>query len=230
MTVGSVADRLGVARSTAHRVLAMLVYRDFAVQQPDRSYRAGPVLELAAHSRSHTSRLREASLEPLRHLVDLVSESANVAIRVGDKVRFIASVECEQALKVGSREGMVFAAHTTSVGRLLLAELSHEDLKVVYAPERFAGKWDDLPDLSRLRDTLARVRRAGFAVNHNLSERGVVAVGVPVRAPQGATIAAMSLSIPSSRYDPHQLPRFVSALQAAARLIEDRLVSQHAGW
>jgi DNA-binding IclR family transcriptional regulator len=47
LTVSQVAERLGVARSTAHRLLAMLAYRDFAVQDENRVYRAGPVLELA---------------------------------------------------------------------------------------------------------------------------------------------------------------------------------------
>ena len=43
--VADAADELGVARSTAHRVLGMLVYRGFAVQDPgSRAYRAGPVL------------------------------------------------------------------------------------------------------------------------------------------------------------------------------------------
>ena len=40
------AERLGVARSTAHRLLSMLLYRDFAVQDEDRRYDAGPVLSL----------------------------------------------------------------------------------------------------------------------------------------------------------------------------------------
>ena len=42
LTVSEVAERLGVARSTAHRLLAMLVYRDFAVQNDDRVYLATP--------------------------------------------------------------------------------------------------------------------------------------------------------------------------------------------
>lgn len=62
LTVTEVAERLGVARSTAHRLLAMLVYRDFAVRDEQRVYHAGPVLELATHSRSLVSRLRTAAL------------------------------------------------------------------------------------------------------------------------------------------------------------------------
>jgi len=44
LSVSQAAERLGVARSTAHRLLAMLVYRDFAEQGKDRLYRPGPAL------------------------------------------------------------------------------------------------------------------------------------------------------------------------------------------
>jgi len=46
LSVAQAADRLGVARSTAHRLLSMLCYRDFAQQTEDRCYTAGPVLAL----------------------------------------------------------------------------------------------------------------------------------------------------------------------------------------
>ena len=51
MRVTDVAARLGVSVSTAHRLLGMLVYRDFAEQLPDRRYAAGPVLRRARCSR-----------------------------------------------------------------------------------------------------------------------------------------------------------------------------------
>ena len=65
LTVSEAAQRLGIARSTAHRLLTMLVYRDFAVQDESRVYHAGPVLELAAHSPSEASRLRTIALPHL---------------------------------------------------------------------------------------------------------------------------------------------------------------------
>jgi DNA-binding IclR family transcriptional regulator len=134
LTVSEVAERLGVARSTAHRLLAMLVYRDFAVQDENRVYRAGPVLELAAHSQSRVSLLRAAALPHLRRLVDILGETANLAIRTGDSVRFVASAESQQALRVSSREGMVFPAHRTTAGLLLLAELPESDLTASTPP------------------------------------------------------------------------------------------------
>ncbi|MFJ2093406.1 IclR family transcriptional regulator [Streptomyces sp. NPDC087901] len=226
-TVSQIAERLGVARSTAHRLLAMLVYRDFAVQDENRVYRAGPVLELAAHSQSQVSRLRAAALPHLHRLVGLLDETANLTIRTGDTTRFIASVESRQALRVGSREGMVFAAHRTTAGLLLLAGLDDAELAEIYSAARYHDRPADRPDLARLRSELRRIARNGFAVNQERSERGLVAVGVPVRDRDGTALAGLSVSMPSVRYDSHDLPSLVATLNAAARAVETDLAAAH---
>lgn len=219
LTVAEAAERLGVARSTAHRLLQMLVYRDFAVQHPGRQYGAGPVLELAEHSRSATSLLRSAALPHMELLVQAVGESANLTIRTGVEARFIVSVESAQVLRVGSREGMVFPAHRLSGGLLLLAELSADELGQAYESRSDADATDQ-PDLPKLRAELARIHKQGFAVNQGRSERGVVAVGVPVRDANGKALAGLSVSIPSVRYDRQQLPSLVATLRMAADRIE----------
>jgi DNA-binding IclR family transcriptional regulator len=223
LTVSEVADRLGVARSTAHRLLAMLVYRDFAEQDESRAYRAGPVLELAAHSHSETSRLRAAALPHLHRLVDLLDESANLIVRTGDTARFIASVESHQSLRVGNREGMVFPAHRLTGGLLMLAELDEAELESVYAEARYVDRAGERPNLTRLRRELATIRGNGFAVNQDRSERGVVAIGVPVRNSEGTPVAGLSISMPSVRYDRQALPHIVSTLTSAAQSIESDL-------
>jgi DNA-binding IclR family transcriptional regulator len=220
LSVTEVADRLGVARSTAHRLLQTLVYRDFAVQDDRRVYHPGPVLELATHSQSHVSRLRGAALPHLHRLVETLGESVNLTIRTGDRTRFIASVECHQLLRVGSREGMVFPAHKTTGGLVLLADLSQEQVDELYAAEKYALRPEDRPDPAGLRALLAKVRRAGFALNDGLSERGVVALGVAVRDNNDRALAGLAVSMPSVRYDRHRLPALVGALNLAAAAIE----------
>lgn len=220
LTVTEVARRLDVANSTAHRLLAMLVYRDFAVRDADRNYRVGPVLELATHSQSAAARLRSAALPHLHRLVELLDESANLTVRTGDTVRFIASVESRQILRVGSREGMVFPAHRTTSGLLLLAELPPDQLAALYTADRYDHRPADRPDLDALRAELARVRRNGFAVNQGRSEHGVVAVGVCVHAPDGEVVAGLSVSMPSARYEKERLPALVGTLRTVADALE----------
>jgi DNA-binding IclR family transcriptional regulator len=223
LTVSEVAERLGVARSTAHRLLSMLVYRDFAVQTEDRAYGPGPVLELASHSQSAAARLRAVALPHLAQLVQVVGESANLSIRSGDTARFIASVECSHALRVGNREGMVFPAHRVTGGLVLLADLRSDEVEALYAAERYADRPGELPDLARLQRELKKVRRSGFALNVGQSERGVVAVGCPVRDAAGTAVAGVSVSMPSVRYDPHRLPSWVAAIGFAVGAIEAEL-------
>ena len=225
VTVSAAAERLGTARSTAHRLLAMLVYRDFAVQDADRSYRAGPVLELAAQADSGLSALRAAALGPLRQLVDALDETAHLSVRSGTTCRFLLSAEGAQALRAGSREGMVFPAHKVTGGLIGLAALSDEQVGSLYAPERHQAHPEARPDLARLLKDLAAVRRTGVAVNLERSERGLAALGVPVLNPAGETVAAVSLSVPTVRYQPEQVSRLVAALEAAAEAISHALAA-----
>jgi DNA-binding IclR family transcriptional regulator len=235
LTVKEVASRIGVAGSTAHRLLQMLVYRDFAVQDHDRTYRVGPILELGSESRSDTSRLRTVGLPHLRHLVDELGESANLAVRVGDTVRFIASVESDQLLRVTSREGMVFPIDRTTAGLLMLAELSREEVDALYGhghghgPEHEYAYEHDVderheqhrPNMAELHQELDLVRRRkGFAVAIDRAERGVVAIGVPVRGPGGELVAGLAVAMPSIRYDKERLPHMVNMLRRVASKLE----------
>jgi DNA-binding IclR family transcriptional regulator len=223
MTVSEAARRLGVARSTAHRLLSMLVYRDFAVQWADRSYRAGPVLELASQANSDLGALRTAAIGPLRQLVETLDETANLSVCMGTTCRFLLSVEGSQALRVTSREGMVFPAHQVTGGLIALAALSDEQVESLYAPDRYAGAPEGRPDMARLFEDLRAVRRAGIAVNVERSERGVAAVGVAVKGPDGDTVAAVAASMPTVRHEPGQVGGIVAALETAAKGISDRL-------
>jgi DNA-binding IclR family transcriptional regulator len=221
LTVSEVAGRLGVARSTAHRLLTTLVYRDFATQDDRRRYLPGPVL--ARHRRRGSSRLRGTALPHLQQLVDLVGETANLTVRTGATARFLASVECTQPLRVGSREGMAFPAHRTTGGLVLLAALDPGEVEALYPEEEYAERPEERPDLARLEADLARVRTSGFALNNERSERGIVAVGVPVQGGDGVPVAGLSVSMPSVRYDPHRLPALVETLRRAAGAVESAL-------
>src|SRR5215218_3306850 len=86
------ASELGVAPSTAHRLLAMLVYRGFAVQDETRRYVPGPAMGAGPAGVSWTRPLREISRPHMELLSAQTSETVNLMIRVGTKVRFLDTV------------------------------------------------------------------------------------------------------------------------------------------
>ncbi|NNG39111.1 IclR family transcriptional regulator [Flexivirga sp. ID2601S] len=228
--VSDAAERLGVARSTAHRLLSMLAYRDFAVQRSDRRYAVGPVLAVGHSSdRSRTAHLRAAAMPWLAALMEEVQESANVQVLTGEHCRFVGAVECRQALRVGDREGMAFPAHKVSGGKVLLAELSTAELSALYSAERFADRPEELPNVASLRQELSWVRRRGYAINIEGAEKGVVGIGRPLRLGAERAEAAVCVSLPTVRFDDERVRVILGALTRAAVGIEADFVAQRPG-
>jgi IclR family acetate operon transcriptional repressor len=216
--VSDAAGRLGVSVSTAHRLLGMLVYRDFAVQQPDRRYGPGPLMQGSGLPQAAVARLREVAWAHLRRLVDELGETANLMVPAGSDVRYVATVESDQILRVGDRTGRTLPAHLSSGGKALLA-VSPAD--VVAAA--LAGL--DETAAARVRRELRTVRRRGYAVNDQETEAGLTAVGVAVPTGSGTPPAAISLAMPSARWSRDRVPAWGAALTAAAAAIADDLAA-----
>lgn len=216
LRVTEAAERLGVARSTAHRLLAMLVYRDFAVQRPDRSYAAGPVFTRPAVAEP-AGELRRLALPELRDLVERTGETASLQVMAGDQVRFVVTVEGTHVLRVGDREGRLLPAHLASGGRAILATRSPAEVAELLA--------DNTVDLGALRRELGRTRRRGYGLNHQETETGVSAMGAAVLGPDGRAVGALCLAAPSGRFTPPRVAEWVPLLTAAVA----RLASQLGG-
>jgi IclR family transcriptional regulator, acetate operon repressor len=213
--VSDMAAELGIARSTAHRLLAMLVYRDFAVQAEDRSYRPGPAMAAGPLRREPTQRLRQVMRPHMEALCDQVAETINLVVRLGTQTRFLHTVESAQVLRVGDRQGTILPAWKTSGGKALLAELSDTQLTALLRgangrpPEGMTAA-----ERRSLVNELRLVRDQGYAENIQESESGVCAIGLCVRDKGGDPVAALSVSAPSVRYTPDRSRAFLGELRS----------------
>lgn len=214
MGVTEAATRLGVARSTAHRLLAMLVYRDFAEQDGDRRYSAGQVLR-AYNGVEPVASLRQLALPHLRALVRRTGETANVMVLRGTQVQMVATVECDHVLRVGDREGRLLPAHLASAGRALLARLDRSEIEARYADEDRTGV--ARADVERI---VRQTRRRGFGFNDQATEAGLTAIGYAIVDRSGTPVAGLSLAMPRARYQRGLLPDVVAALADTASALE----------
>lgn len=218
LRVTDAAAELDVAPSTAHRLLGMLVYRGFAIQDDGRAYVPGPALGAAPVQLDWTRQLRDAALPHLEMLANRTGETTNLMIRIGVQVRFLASVESVKVLRVGSRQGTVLPARSTSAGKALLAELRPERLAALYQGSTAALGDEVMPaaEFERFAAELVLIRRQGYAVNNQQTEDAVVACGCVVRASGGGPAAGISVSMPAGRFVPAALPDLVRDLHLAA--------------
>jgi IclR family transcriptional regulator, acetate operon repressor len=202
LRVTEAAAELGTARSTAHRLLAMLVYRDFAVQDEQHGYLPGPALSAPPVRDRPLQELRQVLLPHLEALCERVGETVNLMVRVGTQTRFLASVESTQILRVGDRAGTVLPATRTSGGKALLATLSRAELAELYPPGHDHGDEAAMSraEFERLCRALDTVRRRGYGLNLEETETGVKAIGRCVRDESGRALGAITIAVPSARF------------------------------
>lgn len=137
-------------------------------------------------------------------------------------MRFVSEVESTHSLRVSHRSGMAFPAHRTALGLSLLAELRDDEIAALYAPDRLADG-EETPPHRRLMTHMRAIRQQGFALNRGLSERGVLAIARAVHDGNDTPVAAVGIAMPSSRFQPSQIPAIAATLTHAAEAIQQSL-------
>ncbi|TSI12451.1 IclR family transcriptional regulator [Brevibacterium aurantiacum] len=208
------AQELQIAPSTAHRLMAMLIYRGFALQDDSRRYVAGPALGMQAIGAPWLHDLRRRAQEPMEVLSSQLDETVNLVVRVGVNIRFLNTVEASRTLRIGDRSGTVIPAFGASSGKALLALEPEERLDMLYRghASRLAGT--ELSDLEfeHFSRELANVRRLGYALSREETESGVGAIGVAVLNPQNKPVAGISIATPIGRLASMLEPRHLGLL------------------
>jgi DNA-binding IclR family transcriptional regulator len=223
VTVSRAAERLGVAASTAHRLLAALVYRGYATQDRDRSYRAGPELADRADPTAGLGALRVHLRPALELLHDRTGETAELMALQGENVCFVDGIESIAPLRVTARIGDLMPAHCAAGGKALLAELSDGDLDELFADGLPPWPTAQVTDLGKLKRQLRTVRRDGYATNLEETEQGVCGIGVPIHDASERVVGSFVVAVPSARFVRADLPRYVEVLRAAANVAAEAL-------
>jgi DNA-binding IclR family transcriptional regulator len=216
--ISEASRRLGVVPSTAHRLMAMLEYHGFVVQNPEtRAYEAGPTLTEVGIKALRGLDSRENLRALLTSLVDEVGETAHLQTLAGHEALFVDGVESGRPVSTILRLGDRSPAHCTSGGKALLAELSREDLRALFAGRRLASCTDrTLTRIADLEADLGLTRERGYALSIAENEPEIAAVAIPIRDPVGNLLGAFSVSMPISRYDEDRLAAVLAALKRVA--------------
>jgi IclR family acetate operon transcriptional repressor len=225
--VTDVSETLGVAVSTAHRLLAMFQYYGLVRQDPDtKCYLAGPALISLSFAAMDHFDLRSAARPVIERLAGELDETVHLAILNGSDVLFIDSVESTKALRVSSRTGRMLPAHCTSSGQVLLSSLDPADFDLLYPREQLvAVTKESITTREELKRVLARTRKRGYATQTGQSEEGVSSVAVAVPDTEGRVVGAIGVAAPTSRFAKALETTFATAALAAADEVFEPLAS-----
>lgn len=226
LRVSEAAELLGVARSTAHRLLTTLLRRGFASQEADgRPYRAGPGLIDAGLRALSRIDLRQVARPYLHELAADTGETVHLGVLAGNGLRFIDGAESALPVRVGLRVGIVLPAHATAAGKAILAALPPEEVRALYPRGVQAVTGRTLQTLHEIEQHLSDVARAGYAVNIGESADDVAALGVVVRDHTRSTIAGLAVAAPVERMPTVRIPALVSRMHRASQAISDAILT-----
>lgn len=215
VSVADAAAELGVARSTAHRLLAMLQHHGFAEQDAvGRAYVPGPALTRLGLAALRDLDVRAAGRRVLEAVVEEVGETAHLVMRRGASAVFVDCVESRRSVRAGSRTGDALPAHCTAGGKALLAELDPGTLGRLYPAEELPGLTAaSIGTRAALWAELAGVRERGYATNRLESEEDLHAVARALRDPLGRVVGSITVAAPRLRLPPDRFPAVAAAIE-----------------
>lgn len=223
------SDYLGVANSTAHRLLAMLVHHEFVEQEPgQRTYVAGPALVEIGLAAVRRMDLRTSARPVLEELAARSGETALLSRLEGDTVVCLDSIESKKALRVATQAQLTLPAHCTASGKALLAVLPREEFRRLY-PARVrlpAPTVNTIRNRAVLERALDEVRDRGYATSEEESEEGLTSIAAVVRDSRSRVVAALSVSGPVSRIDPRRRARHIDEVVEAAQQLTQVFIDE----
>lgn len=220
-----VATELGVARSTAHRMVSTLAQSGLLRRDDnDKSYRAGYALVELGMAVIGAADIRSEVGPSLASLAASTGETTHFLVREGHDVLFVSVAEGTHVIRAVPRVGTRLPAHVTSAGRCILAAMPRSEVSALYpAGQRLRGGTDRaFTSTAQLTRDLDDVAAQGFAVNRSQSEPGLTAVSVAIRDARGSALGAISVSGPTDRIDP-AVDAIVEALQSEVQRLEGAL-------
>jgi len=195
MTLAELASRLDVHKTTAHRALAALRFREFVSQDPTTgSYVLGGAATGLAESYFGEDNLPALLHPALVALCAATDELVHLGVLSGAQVVYVDKVEPERAVRVWSAVGRRMPAVTTALGRALLAQRG-ASRDVVGRYVEAAGGGADAEAVWR---EVERARERGWAREVEENEPGIACVGAPLLR-GGVAIAAVSVTAPVER-------------------------------
>jgi DNA-binding IclR family transcriptional regulator len=222
--VTAIADELGVHKSTVSRLIGVLEARGYVEQLGERGkYRLGFSIVRLAGSATAQRDLARLGQSICDALADKVGETVNLAVLDGDRAVNVVEARSESEVALRTWVGQSSPVHATSSGKILLSELSREDLR-----DRLNNRLETFTEatlgtLAVLEKELASIRENGWASVHEELEIGLNAVSAPVRDHTFEVVAALSVSGPSYRLRPELFAEVAAEAQGAADEISRKL-------
>jgi IclR family acetate operon transcriptional repressor len=201
MTLGDLGQVVGLAPSTAHRLLTTLQNQRFVrFVAGEGVWQVGVQAFVVGQTFRRARDILALARPAMRRVMEESGETANLYIEEGGEAVCMGQVECRQVMRAIARPGGRVKMHCSGSGKAILSHLPDAEVTRIlqaHGLPKLAPKTIDTP--RKLRDDLAEARRRGFAVDDEEHAVGLRCVAAAILDEDGRPLAALSLSGPVAR-------------------------------
>lgn len=195
MSLSEVAAATGLARPTARRILLTLEELGYVGSGQGTFALTPRVLELGMAYIGSTS-LWDLARPHMEQLVARTGESSSLAQLDGSDIVYVVRVAVPKIITLAVTIGTRFPALQTSLGKVLLAPLSRDELEQTLSLPSRSGitpRWNPAADE---RDRVLReVRLRGWALTDEQLAPGIRSIAAPVRDSATHVAAALNVTV-----------------------------------
>lgn len=199
--VTEIGNRIGLHKSTVHRILQTLCYRGYVEKEKDRErYRLGiKIVELGIRFFNDLE-IRKVAANFLAVLAKSFDEVVHLVLPDDGEVVYIDKRESSQLVSLHSKVGRRAPMHCTAVGKAILSTLAEEEVRHILKTKGMPGfTHKTITDPDKLMKQLREFKALGYALEAEENEVGILCLGTPIYDYSGRAIAAISVSGPINR-------------------------------
>jgi IclR family transcriptional regulator, pca regulon regulatory protein len=224
MTLTEVADRTGLTRAGARRILLTLQHLGYVAANDRKFYLTPRILDLG-YSYLSSMKLWDFAEPAMEELVDKVHESCSVSVLDGTEIVYVLRVPTRKIMTINLSIGSRLPAFCTSMGRVLLGDLEETALDTVLSESELKPLTKrTVTNPTRLKKIIAEDHKKGWSLIDQELEEGLCSIAVPLIDSSGHTIAAMNIGGNVTRTSGADLiKKVLPELQAAANKINTAL-------
>jgi IclR family transcriptional regulator, KDG regulon repressor len=219
--VTEIARELDMQKSTVYRLLTTMQEFGFVRKNEDGSaYSLGLSLFELGSVVSNNFNFRDIAVSYMHKLAEQCGETVHLGIFSDHEVISIEAVETQSSLKSTVIVGERAPLYCTGIGKSLLAFLPGNEREQIIKNIHFEKFTEQtIVDPQKLAEELKLIRKRGFAVDNEEHDLGIICVGAPIFDFSGAVLGSLSISGPSVRITPEQMPRYIELVLTTAKAV-----------
>lgn len=219
LSITKLSELTGYSKSTTQRIVNTLKHLKYIYQDVDTNeyFATIKLYELGSNVINNIA-IRNVAKPHILKLHNELNETVNLAVLDENNVVYLDKLVSKSPLRAELEIGIKVPIYCSALGKAIAAfnnkKVSFQDSYIKYTENTISSDKDLDMDLQK-------VKEQGYAIDNEEYVKGLICISVPILNPNNMSIASISISIPSTRFEKNSVKYYTSTLKNYATKIQN---------